>query len=106
LIPTRITAQGCEVDDELRLRAQAISERWPRFDTDMMEASVVFRLEGREHSVEAIVSRRRRQALVAAGSGGDFRAALDDLDAHVRRRLRRDRSRRRDHRHESPGPSY
>ncbi|MCE2397782.1 MAG: HPF/RaiA family ribosome-associated protein [Gemmatimonadetes bacterium] len=106
MIPTRITAQGCEVDDELRLRAQAISERWPRFDTDMMEASVVFRLEGREHSVEAIVSRRRRQALVAAGSGGDFRAALDDLDAHVRRRLRRDRSRRRDHRHESPGPSY
>ena len=104
-MPTRITAQGCEVDDGLRRRAQAISERWPRFDTDMMEASVVFRIEGREHSVEAIVSRRRRRALVAAGSGGDFRAALDDLDAHVRKRLKRDRSRRRDRRHGYPDPS-
>ena len=104
-MPTRITAQGCEVDAELRRRVQAISERWPRFDTDAMEASVIFRLEGRERSVEAIVSRRRRRALVAAGSGDDFWAALDDLDAHVRRRLKRDRSRRRDFRQGSPDPS-
>jgi len=66
-----------------------------------MDVSVVFRLEGRSHSVEAIVSRRRRQPVVARGEGPDFRVALDDLDTHVRRRLRRDRSRRKGFRHAS-----
>ena len=100
---TRITAHGCEVDSRLRRRVEVLSQRWPRFDPAAMDASVVFRLEGRSHSVEAIVSRRRRQALVASGAGPDFRAALDDLDAHVRRRLKRDRSRRKEFRQVSSG---
>lgn len=97
----RITAHGCEVDILLRRRAEVLSQRWPRFDPAVMDVRVIFRLQGRSHSVEAIVSRRRRQPVVASGEGPDFRVALDDLDAHVRRRLRRDRSRRKDFRHAS-----
>lgn len=97
-MPTRITAHGCEVNELLRTRAESLSRRWPRFDPAVMDVSVVFRLEGRSHTVEAIVSRRRRQPVVASGRGPDFRVALDDLDAHVKRRLKRDRSRRKDFR--------
>ena len=99
--PTRITAHGCEVSPALRDRADSLSQRWPRFDPAVMDISVIFRLQGRSHSVEAIVSRRRREPIVARGEGPDFRVALDDLDAHVKRRLRRDRSRRKGFRHVS-----
>ena len=99
--PTRITAHGCEVSAALRVRAESLSQRWPRFDPAVMDISVIFRLQGRSHSVEAKVSRRRREPIVARGKGPDFRVALDDLDAHVKRRLRRDRSRRKEFRHVS-----
>ena len=99
--PTRITAHGCEVSAALRVRAESLSQRWPRFDPAVMDISVIFRLQGRSHSVEAKVSRRRRELIVARGEGPDFRVALDDLDAHVKRRLRRDRSRRKEFRHVS-----
>ena len=99
--PTRITAHGCEVSAALRIRAEVLSQRWPRFDPAVMNASVVFRLQGRSYSVEAVVTRRRRQPIVASGEGPNFRVALDDLDAHVKRRLRRDRSRRKEFRHTS-----
>lgn len=98
---TRITAHGCEVGTALRDRAETLAGRWPRFDPAVMDVGVIFRLQGRSHTVEAIVSRRRRQAVVARGEGPDFRVALDDLDSHVRRRLKRDRSRRKGFRHAS-----
>ena len=98
-MPTRITAHGCEVSHGLRERAEELSRRWPRFDPAVMDVSLIFRLQGRSHTVEAIVSRRRRQAMVASGEGPDFRVALDDLDTHVKRRLKRDRTRRKEFRH-------
>lgn len=100
-MPTRITAHGCEVNAQLRDRVETLSQRWPRFDPAVMDVRVVFRLQGRSHTVEAIVSRRRRQPVVARGEGPDFRVALDDLDTHVKRRLKRDRTRRKDFRHAS-----
>lgn len=98
---TRITAHGCEVDALVRNRAEDLSRRWPRFDPAVMDVSVIFRIQGRSHTVEAIVSRSRRRPLAAGGEGPDFLVALDDLDAHVRRRLKRDRSRRKEFRHAS-----
>lgn len=98
-MPTRITAHGCDVDLRLRDRVETLAERWPRFDPAVMDVRVVFRLQGRSHTVEAIVSRRRRQPIVARGEGPDFRIALDDLDKHVKRRLKRDRTRRKNFRH-------
>lgn len=98
LMATRITAHGCEVNLRWRNRASKLADGWPRFDPAVMDVSFVFRLEGRSHTVEAIVSRRRLQAVVARGEGPDFRVALDQLDEHVKRILKRDRSRRKDYR--------
>ncbi len=99
MIPTRITAHGCEVPRTLRDRAEAQAARWPRFDPAVMDAAIVFRQEGHDCTVEAIVSRRRRQAAVARGQGRNFRTALDELNDHMGRILRRDRTRRKDFRH-------
>ena len=98
MIPTRITAQGCEISLAIRTKAEELAQRWPRFDSAVMEASFVFGLEGREHTSEAIVIRRRLQSVVATGQGADFRIALDELDQHMRRILRKDRQRRKDYR--------
>ena len=95
---TRITAHGCEVSELLRKRSEGIADRWPRFDPAVMDVQLIFRLQGRSHTVEAIVSRSRRQAAVARGVGPDFRVALDELDGHVKRILKRDRSRRKEFR--------
>ena len=98
MIPIRITVQGCDVSQTLRDRAQAQAVRWPRFDPAVMDATLVFRQEGRGYTVEAVVARRRRQVAVAQGQGSDFRSALDRLDQHMSRILRRDRTRRKDFR--------
>ena len=95
MVPTRITAHRCEVSPAVRTKAEEIAQRWPRFDPAVMEVSFVFGLEGRDHTSEAIVSRRRRQAVVASGQGSDFHVALDELDQHMKRILKRDRQRRK-----------
>lgn len=100
----RITAHGCSISSGDKQQAEALAERWPRFDSAVMDVSFVFEIEGRRRFVEAIVSRRRRQPVVARGEGPDFRGALDDLDQHVKRILRRDRKRRKEFRHSSPDP--
>ena len=100
---TRITAHGCEVSLSSRNRAEMLAERWPRFDPAVMDVSFIFRQEGRSRTVEAIVSRQRRQTVVARGEGPDFRVALDELDDHVKRILKRDRSRRKDFRQTPSG---
>ena len=95
---TRMTAHGCEISKPLRTRAETLAGRWPRFDSAVMDISFVFEIEGFTHTAEAIVSRRRRQPVVARGQGTDFRVALDELDQHVKRMLVRDRERRKEHR--------
>ncbi len=99
MIPTRITAHGCEISSTVRDQAEDLAQRWPRFDPAVMEVSFVFGMEGRDHTSEAIVSRRRRQAVVASGQGSDFRVALDELDSHMKRILRKDRQKRKEYRH-------
>ena len=98
MIPTRITAHGCEISSMVQTQAEGLAQRWPRFDSAVMEVSFVFGLEGRDHTSEAIVSRRRRQAVVASGQGPDFRVALNELDDHMTRILRKDRQKRKEFR--------
>lgn len=95
---TRITAQGCEITQADRDRAEDLARRWPRFDPAVMDVHFVFQPEGRSCCAEAIVSRPRREPVVAKGRGPDFRGALDELDQHVKRILARDRKRRKDFR--------
>ncbi len=98
MTPTRITAQGCEITQAIRDQAEALAARWPRFDPATMGVSFVFQTEGRTCTAEAIVSRRRRQPVVARGRGPDFRIAMDQLDGHVKRLLKRDRTKRKEYR--------
>ena len=95
---TRITAQGCEISKADRTRAEGLAQRWPRFDSAIMDVHFVFQSEGRSSRAEAIVSRPRRAPVVAKGEGQNFRAALDELDQHVKRILKRDRKRRKEFR--------
>lgn len=96
MIPTQITANGCEVPSAVRAKAAALAQRWPRFDPAVMEVGIVFRLDGRDRLAEAVVGRRRRRAIIAKGRAADFRVALDQLDSHVSRMLRKDREKRKD----------
>ena len=98
MLTLRIAADGCDISQAHRDQAESLAQRWPRFDPATMGASFVFRTEGRIHKVEAIVSRRRRDAVVASGKGASFRVALDQLDGHMTRRLKRDRTKRKDYR--------
>ena len=91
----RIVADGCRISQAEQDRAERVAQRWPRFDPATMGARVVFRMEGRLHAAEAVVSRSRRDTVAASGAGDSFREALDELDGHVRRILRRDRSKRK-----------
>ncbi len=94
-MPTRITAHGCKITQDDREQAEALAVRWPRFDPATMGVSFIFQIEGRLHTAEAIVSRRRRQPVVARGHGQNFRTALNQLDDHIKRILRRDRTKRK-----------
>jgi len=93
---TRITAQGCEIASSEREQAETLAQRWPRFDPAIMDVRFVFQAQGRARLAEAIVSRSRRQPVVAKGEGPDFRTALNELDQHVKRILKRDRKRRKE----------
>lgn len=95
---TRITAHGCEITEADRDRAEGLARRWPRFDPAVMDVHFVFQPEGRSCCAEAIVSRPRREPVVAKGAGPTFRGALDELDQHVKRILARDRKRRKEFR--------
>jgi len=93
----QITARHCNLPDEIHERAQAIAERWPRFDSTTSAARLVFEIQGLDHKVEAIVSRDRQEPVVATGQGSDFRAALDEVDGRIGRMLKRDNQKRKDH---------
>ena len=98
MLTLRIAADGCDISQAHRDQAERLARRWPRFDPAAMGASLVFRTEGRTHTVEAMVTRRRRDPVVASGKGDSFRVALDQLDGHMTRRLKRDRTKRKDYR--------
>lgn len=94
----RITAQGCELPGAVRQRAEATAAGWPRFDPAATNASFVFRIEGRAHSAEAVVHRRRLEPVVARAEAPSFRSALDEVDDRMKRMLKKDRERRKTHR--------
>ena len=93
----QITARHCELSDQIHEKAEAIAERWTRFDGAVSAARLVFEIRGQTHVVEARVSRDRQEPVVASGDGADFRAALDEVDSRISRQLRRDKERRKDH---------
>lgn len=93
----QIAARKCEITDAIRSRTEELAERWPRFESALSGAQIIFEVDGRDHTVEAILSIDRRDQAVAKGHGSEFRDALDDLDGKVKRILRRQHQKRTNH---------
>lgn len=92
----QITARSCDVPTETRARAADQIEKLTKYDPDLLSADVVFREEGVDKLVEAVVSIARADRVVATGSGDSFISASDDLANKLGKILRRRRSQIRD----------
>ncbi|MDH3224550.1 MAG: HPF/RaiA family ribosome-associated protein [Gemmatimonadota bacterium] len=92
-----ITARHCELDDVVREKAESLAKKWPRYDGTSSHARIVFEATGAAHTVDIQVSRDRQEPVAVRGEGADFRSALDEADDRIRRILRKDKQKRRDH---------
>jgi len=84
---TTITARHCEIDDALRERALAVTDRLATFAPRPLEAAIVFDEDGQQRVVELRLRVARGEILVAKGEGGDHRTALDRAEDKLRRQL-------------------
>jgi len=86
---TTISARHCEVTDNLRERAQAVSERLEKLSPHALEATVVFETEDhpQTYKVEIRLRARRRKILIGIGEGTDHRTALDRAEEKLRPQL-------------------
>lgn len=92
-----ITARHCDLDDAVRERAESLTGKWPKYDSTASHARLAFEVQGTQHTVDAQVWRDRREPVAAKGEGADFRSALDEVDQRMRRILRKDNQKRRNH---------
>jgi ribosomal subunit interface protein len=92
---TTITARHCEIDDALRERALAVTDRLATFAPRPLEAAIVFDEDGQQRVVELRLRVARGEILVAKGEGGDHRTALDRAEDKLRRQLHKANGRHR-----------
>lgn len=90
-----ITARHCTVPEFIRAQAEARLERLRRYEPRADNAIVEFDNDNGKKLVDARVSVAGRPALVAHGSGDDFRMALEQSMDRLCRRLKRSRERLR-----------
>jgi ribosomal subunit interface protein len=87
---TTISARHCEVPENLRERAQAVTDRLEKLSPHALEATVVF--EAGTHpqttcKAEIRLRARGRKVLVGVGEGTDHRTALDRAEEKLRPQL-------------------
>ncbi|HZE75956.1 MAG TPA: HPF/RaiA family ribosome-associated protein [Gemmatimonadales bacterium] len=100
---TTITARHCEIDDALRARALAVSDRLATFALRPLETAIVFDEDGQQRVVELRLRVARGEIFVAKGEGGDHRTALDRAEHKLRRQL--DKGNGRHHRRARTPPT-
>jgi ribosomal subunit interface protein len=93
-----ITARHCTVPPATRRAALLRLNRLQRFEPRGATAIVNFESDHGEKHVEARLSVHGRPAVIARGSGPNFRVALDRSVEKLERQLRRNRARIRNHR--------
>ncbi len=93
----QITARHCEVSDAVRERASELMDKLARFDPRITGAELVFHEEKHSKKVEGIVTRERREPLVASGDAPEWLPALDVVFDRLSRRVRKARSQAVDH---------
>ena len=93
----QITERHCDVPDEVLERTRDQIESLAKYEQQATRAEVVFVEEKHAKKVEVIIHVDGAESVVAHGDGTEFRSALDQVVDRLRRMLRRQRKRRRDH---------
>ena len=83
---TTISARHCEITENHRERAQAVTERLEKLSPHALEATVVFEADPhpQTHRVEIRLRARGRKVLIGIGEGPDHRTALDRAEEKLR----------------------
>ena len=92
-----ITERRCDIPERVRARTRSVVQALSRFEERATSAEVVYSDEKHAKKVEIIIHVDGASRVVARGEGTEFRAALDQAVDRVKRMLREQRDRRRDH---------
>ena len=93
-----VSGRNIEVTDDLRARIEAQFERLERYEPRASRAEITLWEEKNRFVAEAVLSIDRRPPVHGVAEAEDFRTSLDRLHDKLARQLKRERSRRRDHR--------
>ncbi len=93
-----ISGRNIEVTDDLRARIEEQFERLERYEPRASRAEITLWEEKDRCVAEAVLSIDRRPPVHAEATEEAFRTALDRLHDKLARQLKKERSRRRDHR--------
>ncbi len=93
-----ISGRNTEVTDDLRARIEEQFERLERYEPRASRAEITLWEEKNRCVAEAVLSIDRRPPVHAEAAAEAFRTALDRLHDKLSRQLKKERSRRRDHR--------
>lgn len=93
-----ISGRNTEVTDDLRVRIEEQFERLERYEPRASRAEITLWEEKNRCVAEAVLSIDRRPPIHAEAAAEAFRTALDRLHDKLARQLKKERSRRRDHR--------
>ena len=92
-----ITERHCEVPKRVLDRTESQVAGLAKFEQRASHAEVIYSEEKRSMKIEIVVFVDGAPEVAARGEGGDFRKALDQGVERMRRQLREQRERRRDH---------
>jgi len=93
----QITARHCEVPSDVLERTEEQVSALSKYSPRASAADVIYMEEKLTRIAEVIVHIDGGEPIVARGEAPEFRAALDEVVDHLKRRLRRQRKRYTDH---------
>jgi len=96
-VRVQVTERHCKVPKVVLTRAEEQAEALTKYEQRATAAEIVFLDEKHTRRVEMIVHIDGAEPAIGHGEGGDFRSALDQSLDRMRRMLRDNRERRRDH---------
>jgi putative sigma-54 modulation protein len=96
-VRVQIAERHCDVPDEVLDRTQQQIDRLAKYQPRASAAEVVYSEEKLTRKIEVIIHIDGSEAVVAHADAPEFRAALDQAVDRLRRQLRKQRERRRDH---------
>jgi ribosome-associated translation inhibitor RaiA len=95
MIPVTVAVRHCEIDADLRDRAEVIVQRLAALTPFAREAVVVFDAASQAGQVEVRLHLAGGKFLVASAEATEHRTALDQVEGRLRRQLERPAARPR-----------